>query len=130
MSKRRKFSAGQGGFVVPPQGRPPVGGLPGESTEDRDKRVMLHFRQHPTHSPEQVARALGIPLGVARRQEYRARLLAKEAAAIQGTAPKFLPGQLFTPSPPPPATAAERLAAVPDEVKAEIAARYGATFKR
>lgn len=130
MPKRRKFNPGQGGFVVPPQGRPPVGGLPGESTEDRDKRVMLHFQKHPTQTPEHVSRVLGVPLGVARRQEYRARLLTKEAAQKQGSAPKFLPAQLFTPSPAPPATAEARLAAVPDEVKAEIAARYGATFKR
>lgn len=126
---RRKYRTGQGGFVVPPQGRQPVGARPGESTEDRDKRVLAVAMANPNLRAEDVAKQMGVPKGVASRYVHRAKELRKEAATKSSAPAKFLPVQLFTPGPPVPPTAAERLAAVPDDVKAEIAARYGATFK-
>jgi hypothetical protein len=129
MAKLKNYRKGQGTFVVPPQGRPPQGGLPGESREDRDRRVMAHIQANPKMSYEAIARALGTPLAVVKRQAAHIRVMEKEAAEAAAAPAKFLPNQLFTPSPPPPPTPIERLAAVSDDVKAEIAARYGVVFR-
>jgi hypothetical protein len=130
MAKRKNYRAGQGGFVVPPQGRPPQGGLPGESKEDRDKRVRAFIRENPKLDAEGVARAMKVPLKCVKREAHAVKVLAQEEAD-KATAPaQFLPQQLFTPGPPLPPTPQARLDAVPDDVKADIAARYGAIFKR
>src|SRR5271170_4076150 len=87
-----------GGFIVPPQGRPSKGSLPGESKECRDQRVIAYIREHPELENERVARAMGVPLGVVQAMRYQGKLLAKDRAAQAARGARFpSPPQLFTP---------------------------------
>ncbi|MFZ5669098.1 MAG: DUF7227 family protein [Pseudomonadota bacterium] len=105
-------------------GRKLIGGLPGETKEDRAKRIALYAIDHPALSAEVIATRLGIPLGA-----VNAALAAGVPGRVAHSDRTRKPRQVFTPSPPPPATAEERIAAVSQAELDRIAKTYGAVIR-
>ncbi|MBI5940126.1 MAG: hypothetical protein HY859_06845 [Caulobacterales bacterium] len=105
-------------------GRKLIGGLPGETKEDRAKRIALYAIDHPSLSADAISEALRVPWGA-----VNAALSAGVPGRIAHTDRTRKPRQVFTPSPPPPATAEERIAALPAAELARIAKTYGAVVR-
>lgn len=107
------------------RGRPLIGALPGETVEDRGRRIAAYANSHPSLSPEEVSEEMGIPVGAVRKA-----IAAGVAGSVRNTPMARLPRRVFTPGPKPPPTPEARIAAVPDEERQRIAATYGAVFRK
>lgn len=106
------------------RGRKLIGGLPGETKEDRAKRIALYAIDHPSLSADAISEALRVPLGA-----VNAALSAGVPGRIAHSARTRKPRQVFTPSPPPPATAEERIAALSAAELDRISKTYGAVVR-
>lgn len=95
------------------------GGLHGEDRAARDRRVLEYVAAHPDLTRSEVALALGVPVSLAAAMINLSKTARRKV-------PVFMPPQLFTPGPKCAETPIDRIAAIPANDLADIAARYGA----